>query len=458
MKSVPRLPLLTLGLVVAATACAAATNNNFGTTGGSGNSGTGNGATGASGTGGQIGIGGLGSGAGGTGGGSPGVTYAYAHTNTTLYKFDPTQATLSMTQVGDFDCIGSGGSSGGPPTTCAEANGNIGCCDGNTEYYCTSGTLKTSTCTNGLVCTWNSSKGYYSCGSGPAMSGSGQPLACPGTGSSSSGGSTSQDSSMTDLAVDSKGNLWGVSAHNAYQLEIQGSTVHCAKTIPLVGVPSGVVFYALSFVPSGVIDANAETLLAGDTQGDLWRIDPTAGTLEQHGNFGTVPSSDGQGHNYPSDPATTGATTTVGTPWQLSGDILFVADTAHSGATLGFATVRDCIGTTCSNTDTLIQIDPTKLGTAGTPVTGDVTLGLRGQVVKSSTCNDPKNTSYGKTYGIAAWNSTIYGFSHSSYIVEIDNNTGAACAVSGTNTAESWSGAAVTTIAPVTAPPPPNVQ
>jgi hypothetical protein len=248
-----------------------------------------------------------------------------------------------------------------------------------------------------------------------------------------------------------------VSAHNAYQLQIQGSTVHCAQTIPLVGVPSGVVFYALSFVPAGVIDATAETLLAGDTQGDLWRIDTTSGALEQHGNFGTVPATDGQNHTYPSDPATTGTTTTIGTPWQLSGDILFVADTADGGAPLGFATVRDCIGTKCSTTDTLIQIDPTKLGAAGTPFTGNVTLGLRGQVVKSSTCTDT-TAAYGKTFGIAAWNSTIYGFSHSSYIVEIDNNTGAACAVAGMNTAESWSGAAVTTIAPVKPPPPPNVQ
>ena len=36
------------------------------------------------------------------------MTYAYAHTNTQLYKFDPAAATLSMQLVGTFDCIGSG--------------------------------------------------------------------------------------------------------------------------------------------------------------------------------------------------------------------------------------------------------------------------------------------------------------------------------------------------------------
>ena len=112
-------------------------------------------------------------------------------------------------------------------------------------------------------------------------------------------------------------------------------------------------------------------------------------------------------------------------------------------------------GSTCSDTDTLIQIDPTLLGKEGTAFTGNVTLGLRGQVVKSASCADTTNATYGKMFGIAAWSSTIYGFSHDSYIVEISNVDGSACAISGTNTNEAWSGAAVTTIAPVSAPPPP---
>ena len=41
--------------------------------------------------------------------GGPGVASAYAHTNTTLYKLDPSQATLAVTQIGDFDCIGGTG-------------------------------------------------------------------------------------------------------------------------------------------------------------------------------------------------------------------------------------------------------------------------------------------------------------------------------------------------------------
>jgi hypothetical protein len=476
MKSrVPGLALLAfLSSAFSLGACAATGGTMFtgtsagtGASGGSGSGALGTGSTGVSsnstGPGGSF-AGSSGSGGTGVGGGSAGVTYAYAHTNTALYKFDPSQATLSMQLVGNFDCIGTSttSSSGNPgvPTTCAEANGETGCCDGNTNYYCTkTGTTPSSKkCSSGQVCTWNATSSYYGCGTGPAVGPTGgAPQACSaGSGSSSSGGGATEDSSMTDIAVDSKGNLWGVSEHNAYELDIQGSTVHCAKTIPLTGVSAGDIFYALSFVPKGVIDANAETLLGGDTAGNLWRIDTTTGAIEQHGNFGVVPATDGQSHNYPSDATATGTTTTVGTPWQLSGDIVFLADTG--GSPIGFATVRDCTSMGCSATDTLLQIDMTKLGKAGTAVTGNITLGLRGQVVKSSTCTDTTNATYGRMYGIAAWNSTIYGFSHGSYIVEIDNSTGAACAVGGTNTAEAWSGAAVTTIAPVHPPPPPNVQ
>jgi hypothetical protein len=429
---------------------AGATNNTTGTLAGvsSNSAGVGGAFAGSTGAGGT-----------GAGGGSAGVTYAYAHTNTQLYKFDPSQTTLAMQLVGTFDCINaSTTSSSGGPTTCAEANQTTGCCENNTNYYCYKGAVSSKACTGGQVCTYDSAKGYYGCGTGPAVGPNGGAVqACGGAtaSSSSSSGGASEDSSMTDIAVDSKGNLWGVSEHNAYLLDINGSTVHCAKTIPLTGVAAGDVFYALSFVPSGVIDASEETLLAGDTAGNLWRIDQTTGAIEQHGNFGVVPANDGQGHNYPSDATATGTTTTVGTPWQLSGDIVFLA---NAGKPLGFATVRDCTSMGCSATDTLIQIDLTKLGKTGTAVTGDVTLGLRGQVVKSSTCTDTTNATYGKMFGIAAWNSTIFGFSHGSYVVEIDNDTGAACAVTGTDTAESWSGAAVTTVAPVKTPPPPNVQ
>jgi hypothetical protein len=250
---------------------------------------------------------------------------------------------------------------------------------------------------------------------------------------------------MTDIAVDAEGDLWGVSAHNAYQLTIQGTTVHCAKTIALQGVSA--TFYALTFAPVGVIDSGSETLVGGDTSGALWKIDTTNGSLEQHGSFGAVPANDGQGHSYPLDSSYTG--NTVGKAWELSGDIVFLA---NNNSPLGFATVRDCksppSSSACDETDTLIQIDMTKLKAVGAQ---DVTLGVRGAIEKAASCSDSANQYYGAMYGIAAWNSKIYGFSHKGYIVEISNDDGTACAVASTPS-DLWAGAGVTTAAMVIPP------
>jgi hypothetical protein len=66
---------------------------------------------------------------------------------------------------------GTGTGAAGIPTTCAEANGTIGCCgsDGK-DYYCATGstTVKATACATGSVCTWNGTKSY-GCGSIPAV-------------------------------------------------------------------------------------------------------------------------------------------------------------------------------------------------------------------------------------------------------------------------------------------------
>ena len=83
-----------------------------------------------------------------------------------------------------------------------------------------------------------------------------------------------------------------------------------------------------------------------------------------------------------------------------------------------------------------------------------VPAALRGQIVASPSCSDPSGGPYGSMYGIAAWSSKLYGFSHSGAIVEIENVTGGACLVK--SGVELWDGAGVTTVAPVIAPPPPK--
>ena len=62
---------------------------------------------------------------------------------------------------------GTSSSSGGTtaPMTCAQAGQAVGCCVGNTVYYCkaSSSSITSKTCSNGEVCGWDSSESYYYC-------------------------------------------------------------------------------------------------------------------------------------------------------------------------------------------------------------------------------------------------------------------------------------------------------
>jgi hypothetical protein len=255
-----------------------------------------------------------------------------------------------------------------------------------------------------------------------------------------------QSTAMTDLAVDRNQNIWGLSSFGVRQLTVQGTTVHCGTEI-YVHVPdpetadSGypfIQFEALSFAPAGVIEPGVEVLVAGDTAGQLWAIEPPS-TIVQHGQFGTVPADDGHGHNY----------LYPGGTWELSGDIVFLT---NGGSPVGFATVRDCPSppdnSGCNPIDTLVEIDMTALGQAGTQ---SVLLAIRGQVVKAAGCGDPAS-GYGSMYGIASWDNKVFGFSRSGNLVDISNVDGTACLVKNYPT-DLFSGAAVTTVAPVIPPP-----
>ncbi len=249
--------------------------------------------------------------------------------------------------------------------------------------------------------------------------------------------SNGPETSMTDFAVNRSGDMWGISPKVVHRLSLQGKTVHCATTTTLTSAKT-IEFYALSFAPEGVLDPKNEVLVAGNTEGQLFAIDGN-GNSTQHGSFGAVPANDGHGHTYKYP----------GVPWELSGDIVFLA---NNGNPVGFATVRDCPSppstSNCDKTDTLLQIDMKKLATA---TTQSVTLAVRGMVVKATSCNDP-NSGYGSMFGIAAWNDKVYGFSHSGAMVLISNVDGSACLVQSSST-QKWDGAGVTTVAPVDVPP-----
>lgn len=244
------------------------------------------------------------------------------------------------------------------------------------------------------------------------------------------------DTAMLDLAVSQKGEIWGISYENIYRLTIQGSTVHCDPPIALAD--KTVKFFGLTFAPAGTLDPSKEVLIAGNTAGELWAIGDN-GALTQHGTFGNVPLTDGNGHDYPNP----------GKSWELSGDIVFLA---NNGKPVGFATVRDCPSPPatagCNQVDTLIQIDMTKLKSTGKQ---SVTSAVRGQILKKAGCGGTA-ASYQQTLGIAAWDDKVYGFSHNGAIVAIDNVDGSACLVVDTPSLF-WNGAGLTTSAPIKPPP-----
>ncbi len=313
-----------------------------------------------------------GAGTGGTGPGDGGSYLIYASTDTMMFTLDPTQAALTLTTVGTYDCIG--------------------------------------------------------------------PSGTPGQ----------QSTAMTDLAVDQQQNIWGLSSYGVRPLTVQGTTVHCGAEI-YVHVPDPnstdpsfpyIKFEALTFAPVGVIKPGAEALVAGNTAGGLYVIDPTASpAITQHGAFGTVPADDGRGHAYKYP----------GMLWELSGDIVFLA---NGGSPVGFATVRDCPAPPdnmgCNQVDTLIEIDMTALATAGTQ---SVLKQIRGQVLEATSCGGSGGFGFGNLFGIASWNGDVYGFARSGDLLQISNDDGTACLVK-TYPTDLFSGAAVTTLAPVTPPPP----
>ena len=89
---------------------------------------------------------------------------------------------------------GGGGASGGGsgpvvPTTCAEANDQIGCCspDGSSAYFCDkSGKFTAKSCSSGNDCGWVAASKFYNCGGNGADPSGAAPQVCGG---GSTGGS-----------------------------------------------------------------------------------------------------------------------------------------------------------------------------------------------------------------------------------------------------------------------------
>lgn len=197
---------------------------------------------------------------------------------------------------------------------------------------------------------------------------------------------------MTDLAVDAEGHITGVTETALFSIDPNTAQCTLVRALPTA---ERRVFVGLTWAPVGVLDPSREVLLGGATDGSLWRIDPATGRSTSVGN---LPSG-----------------------WGISGDMVSIAGAAT------YATVRRTTGT--STTDTLVTLAFNA---------GRVTMTSLGEV------------GFRSIYGLGYWRSTLYGFSRAGELVTINVRTGRGTRVS--MPAMEFSGAGVTTVAPV-APP-----
>ncbi len=120
----------------------------------------------------------------------------------------------------------------------------------------------------------------------------------------------------------------------------------------------------------------------------------------------------------------------------------------QNGAVRGLATVRSCSksGSCTSTNDILAEIDVAAMSTAYQTHTPAATL--KKQFLGSG-------TGFGRLFGIGAWNDAVYAFSRASgsspaELITIDGSGNGTAVQSFGNISSGWSGAGVTTKAPVT--------
>jgi hypothetical protein len=263
------------------------------------------------------------------------------------------------------------------------------------------------------------------------------------------------DGTVTDLAVDAAGEIYVNTEQVVYKATLPatpgaGQPVQLTSflnTDPTLadGGTLATKYYALAFAPAGALGsistiASGETLVGGDSNGELWAI-PATGAAVDVGNFGTDP-------NVPANFLS------------LSGDLVFYT----SGTTqTGLATIRSCSKSssgkvTCTKTnDYLAGINMTNLKANATGHTN--TASLLGGIYGGTTTADGPGTGKAELFGLGAWGSSVYGFArcYGCYDgVSIDTSTGVATPVGSTFPfTNGWSGAGVTTTVTVTVVAPP---
>jgi len=227
---------------------------------------------------------------------------------------------------------------------------------------------------------------------------------------------------ITDLAVDGNDDVWVCSTTAIYKAALPASGTGPVTLTLQTALTTGTKFFALGFTPGGTLQSG-ESLITGDSAGNLYYVDVSAATATPQllGGFGTAPSG----------------------TWELSGDVVFYT---QGGATVGLATIRECTTTCVATNDSLAQIDVaamTSAFTSHTPATS-----LLKQVIGTG-------TGFGDLFGIGAWGNSVYAFSRvrtgvSAQLVQVGASGTGVSLMSFPGITAGWSGAGVTTKASVT--------
>jgi hypothetical protein len=258
---------------------------------------------------------------------------------------------------------------------------------------------------------------------------------------------SSTDGAVTDLAVDSKGDVYVNTESRVYKATLPSGGTGTVQLTAVTTIQSSSKFYALGFAPAGALDPNNDTLVGGDSAGNLWSIDTSNGTTKNLGNFGPDGSISGN-------------------TFELSGDIVFYLDAKQNPT--GLATIRSCpaggSGSKCKG-DYLAGVNMTNLKATygGTPQTT-----LLGGIYGGSASGPGNGIGFADVFGLAAWNATVFGFTRhisspavAPTLITIDTGSGVGTATPQTFTfTNGWSGAGVTTTVTITVPnpPPPPAQ
>jgi hypothetical protein len=252
---------------------------------------------------------------------------------------------------------------------------------------------------------------------------------------------SSTDSAVTDLAVDANNDVYVNTESVVYKATLPAQNGGSVMLTKIATIASSSKFYALAFAPVGALDAANETLVGGDSNGNLWSIDTSSGAAVNLGNFGADPSISGN-------------------TYELSGDVVFYDDSMNNPT--GLATIRSCpkdgSGTECKG-DFLASVNMTALKTAYT--SGTAATSLLGGIYGATSPTVPgSGTGYADVFGLGAWNSTVFGFTRhtgsvSPTLITINTTTGAGTMVSNAfSFTNGWSGAGVSTKVVISVPPP----